>query len=69
MFGLMLLCVAWVATMIPIFLTTISDTISQFFLRHVHFLVSYWLAAFTVGGLGIIALLLQFIEWLLSLIF
>lgn len=69
MFGLILLCVAWAATIIPIFLTTISDTIAQFFLRRVHFLVSYWLAAFTVGGLGVIILLLQFIEWLLNLIF
>lgn len=69
MFGLMLLCVAWVATIIPVFLITISDTIAQFFLRHAYFLVSYWLATFTVGGLGIIVLLLQFIEWLLNLIF
>ena len=69
MFGLTLLCIAWIATIIPIFLTAISNTITQFFLRRAHFLVSYWLAAFTVGSLGAIVLLLQFIEWLLNLIF
>ena len=69
MFGLTLLCIAWMAIIILAFLTVISDTITQFFLRHVHFLVSYWLAAFTVGGLGVIILLLQFFEWLLNLIF
>lgn len=69
MFGLTLLCIAWVAITIPVFLTAISDTITQFFLRHVRFLVSYLLAAFTTGGLGIIILLLQFFEWLLNLIF
>jgi uncharacterized membrane protein YjjB (DUF3815 family) len=69
MFGLILLGVAWVAIIIPIILTTISDTITQFFLRRAHFLVSYWLAAFTVGSLGAIISLLQFVEWILNLIF
>jgi hypothetical protein len=69
MFGLTLLCIAWIAIIIPIFLTVISDTITQLFLRHVPFLISYWLAAFTAGGLGIIILLLQFVGWILSLIF
>lgn len=69
MFGLTLLCVAWMAFIIPMLLTLISDTITQIFSRHAYFLVTYWLAVFTVGGLGIIILLLQLLEWLLNLIF
>lgn len=69
MFGLILLCVAWVATVIPIILTFISDTFTQLLLEHASFLINYWLAAFTVGGLGIVILVFQFLIWLLNLIF
>ena len=69
MFGFILLCIAWVATIIPIILTFISDTFTRFILEHVSLLMSYWLAAFTVGGLGVIILVSQFFIWLLNLIF
>jgi hypothetical protein len=69
MIGLTLLCIAWVAIIIPIILAAISNTIGQFLLKYMRFLMSYLLAAFTIGELGVIILIFQFIERLLNLIF
>jgi hypothetical protein len=69
MIGLTLLCIAWVAIIIPIILAAISNTIGQFLLKYMRFLMSYLLAAFTIGELGVIILIFQFIEGLLNLIF
>lgn len=69
MLGLKLFLIAEIAFMVPILLTWVSDTVCMWLTDKVDLLVSYFLACFTAGFLGAVIAVLQFIGWLLSLIF
>ena len=69
MFGLKLFLIAEIAFMVPILLTQISDTVCMWLTSKADLFLSYFLACFTAGFLGLIIAFLQFIGWFLSLIF
>lgn len=69
MFGLKLFLIAEIAFMIPILLTWVSDTVCMWLNDKADLLLSYFLACFTAGFFGLVIAILQFIGWLLSLIF
>lgn len=69
MFGLKLFLIAEMAFMIPILLTWVSDTVCMWLFDKADLLLAYFLACFTAGFLGLVIAILQFIGWILSLIF
>lgn len=69
MLGLKLFLIAEIAFLIPILLTWVSGTVCMWLTDKADLLLSYFLACFTAGFLGLVIAILQFIGWLLSLIF
>ena len=65
MLGLKLFLIAEIAFMVPILLTWVCMWLTD----KADLLLSYFLACFTAGFLGLVIAILQFIGWLLSLIF
>ena len=69
MFGLVLIFVSQIAILLPVVASFISDTICCWFLRYIQFFRTYLLAAYTVGAIGVIIAICQFIVYLIHLIF